>query len=122
MTDVEREAFIEGAMWARAELSAELTEEEVAELLDRGLMPSTTPSASARASPPSGEDPTLERRQRERRMRRVPSVSSGSPIPVAPTSRQATARRLEAARVLDRRSPGEHTREAIGSATDGRGR
>jgi hypothetical protein len=41
MTDAEREAFIEGAMWARAELSAELSEEEVAELLERGLMPSS---------------------------------------------------------------------------------
>jgi hypothetical protein len=41
MTDAEREAFIEGAMWAREELSAELTEEEVAELLRRGLMPSS---------------------------------------------------------------------------------
>jgi hypothetical protein len=40
MTDAERDAFIEGAMWARAELSANLTEEEVAELRTRGLMPS----------------------------------------------------------------------------------
>jgi hypothetical protein len=39
MTDTEREAFIKGAMWARAELAAELTEEEVAELVERGLMP-----------------------------------------------------------------------------------
>jgi hypothetical protein len=39
MTEAEREAFIEGAMWAREELAAELTEEELAELLTRGLMP-----------------------------------------------------------------------------------
>lgn len=40
MTDAQREAFIDGAMWARAELAAELTEEELEELLARGLWPS----------------------------------------------------------------------------------
>jgi hypothetical protein len=39
VTDAEREAFINGAMWARAELSAELSEEEVAELAVRGVLP-----------------------------------------------------------------------------------
>jgi hypothetical protein len=39
MTDAEREAFVEGAMWARTELAAELSEEEVAALMERGLMP-----------------------------------------------------------------------------------
>jgi len=33
-------------------------------------------------------------------MRDVRSVSTGQPVPVAPTGRQATARRLDAARVL----------------------
>jgi hypothetical protein len=39
MTYAEREAFIKGAMWARAQLAAELSEEELAELVERGLMP-----------------------------------------------------------------------------------
>jgi hypothetical protein len=43
MTDAEREAFIEGAMWARAELSANLSEEELEELIERGLMPHADP-------------------------------------------------------------------------------
>jgi hypothetical protein len=42
MTDAEREAFIEGAMWARAVMTAELTPQEVEDLVDtRGLMPSS---------------------------------------------------------------------------------
>jgi hypothetical protein len=53
MADAEREAFIEGAMWAHTELAAGLTEERVAELLDRGLWPPSDifrERASARAS------------------------------------------------------------------------
>jgi hypothetical protein len=39
MTDAEREAFIEGAMWARAEIAADLGEEEVGALVESGLLP-----------------------------------------------------------------------------------
>ena len=42
MTDAE--AFIEGAMWARAELTANLTDIEVAEQVTRGLFPSSVAS------------------------------------------------------------------------------
>jgi hypothetical protein len=43
---------------------------------------------------------TLDRRSLAQEDARVRSVRSGLPIPVTATSRQATARRLEAARIL----------------------